>query len=64
MIKREGWVIMRNLKECGLSKTEIAKHMGVTRKTVAKALKKSRSPKYRRINLSSTKLDSYKDHIN
>lgn len=64
MIKRKDWVIMRNLAECGLSKTEIARQLGVTRKTVAKALKRSESPKYKRISLSPTKLYSYKEYIN
>ncbi len=64
MIKREEWVVMRNLAECGLSKTEMARRLGVTRKTVGKILKKSESPKYKRIKLSPTKLDPYKEHIN
>jgi len=62
MIKQEDWVMIRNLFKQGLSKSEIAKRLGVTRKTVRRNLEKSTLPKYMRKELPS-KLDRYKSYI-
>ena len=48
MIKQKEWVIMRNLYKKGLSKTAIARYLGINRKTVARNLKKTTTPKYTR----------------
>ena len=44
----------------GLSKTEIAKRLGISRKTVAKNLKKETTPKYKRLNKESKLTDAHK----
>ena len=40
MLKQKEWVMIRQLDKEGLSKTEIAKRLGISRKTVARNLKK------------------------
>ena len=54
--------MMRNLFKQGLSKSEIAKSLGVTRKTVRRNLEKDTLPKYSRKE-SSSKLDRYKSYV-
>ena len=48
MIKQEEWVMIKNLERQGVNKTEIGKMKWMNRKTIAKQLKKEKTPKYTR----------------
>jgi len=54
--------MIRNLFKQGLSKSEIAKLLGVTRKTVRRNLEKNTLPKYVR-RQGGSKLDRYKSYV-
>lgn len=63
MIKSEDWLMMRNLINQGLSKSEIASRLGLTRKTVSRNLLKSSIPKYVRKERGKNILSNYKCYI-
>lgn len=62
MLNLVEWKMIRELKQSGLSISEISKKLGVDRKTVRTALNKNSSPKYER-KKSISILDSHKDYI-
>ncbi|KJJ85538.1 transposase orfA for insertion sequence element [Candidatus Omnitrophus magneticus] len=64
MIKQKDWVDMRNLLASGLTKTEIAKQLGVSRKTVFNNLKKNSTPIYSRKKTIRQKIESFKECMN
>lgn len=63
MISMEGWVMIRQLFNQGLTITEIANIVNLTRKTVSVNLKKETTPKYTRKKQKESKLNPYKDYI-
>lgn len=63
MISMEGWVMIRQLFNQGLTITEIANIVNLTRKTVSVNLKKETTPKYNRKKQKESKLNPYKDYI-
>jgi len=63
MIKSEDWLMMRNLINQGLNKSEIASRLGITRKTVSRNLLKSSIPKYVRKERGKNILSNYKCYI-
>jgi transposase len=64
LINPNNWLIMRNLKQQGLSNTKIAEYLNVDRKTVYNNLKKEHTPVYKRNKLPESKLAPYEDYIN
>jgi len=63
MIKQEKWVMIKNLDKQGLSKTEIGKMLGITRKTVAKYIKRDKAPRYIRKEKAKGILSNYHGYI-
>ena len=63
MIRKETWIMIRNLAKQGLSKAEIARVLGIDRKTVANYLKKDSIPKYIRKKEATSKLDEFKGYV-
>lgn len=63
MIKQEGWVMIKHLYEQGMKKTEIAKLLGMTRKTVSNNLKKKNTPKYVRTLNRPSIIEKYKEYM-
>lgn len=63
MISKEGWVMIRQLFNQGLTITAIANIMNLTRKTVAANLKKETTPKYNRKKQKESKLNPHKGYI-
>jgi transposase len=63
MISMEGWIMIRQLFNQGLTITEIANITNLTRKTVSVNLKKETAPKYSRKKQKESKLSPYKDYI-
>jgi transposase len=64
MIKIEEWLMIRNLYNQGLSKSEISRQLGIHRETVSKNLEKEHRPKYIRKAKEELVLDRYKSYIN
>lgn len=62
MISQKEWIMIHTLYDSGVPKSQIARRLGIDRKTVDKALSNSRAPEYQRVDAPS-KLDSYRDHI-
>lgn len=56
--------MIKNLYNQGLSKSEIARQLGMHRETVSKNLEKEHRPKYIRKNKEELVLDRYKNYIN
>jgi transposase len=63
MIQKEEWVMIRHLYNQGISKTEIAKMVGMTRKTVTANLKKKDIPVYKRSVEKISKLVDFEEYI-
>lgn len=63
MIKSEDWVMIRNLSNQGLSKSEISRILSINRKTVSKNLKKEKAPKYGRKSKEEGIIDGFKEYI-
>ena len=62
MLDLEEWKMIRELKNSGLSITEISKRLGIDRKTARSAINKNSPPKYQRKESKSI-LDDYKNYI-
>lgn len=62
MIKGDVWVMIRKMREDGVSVSEIAKQVGCSRTTVYRYLKKEVMPIYKRDGIVS-KLDPFKQYI-
>jgi len=62
MISLKEWAMAKILQEQGVSKTEIARRLGIDRKTVGRALQREEAPIYSRSQRPS-KLDPYKEYI-
>ncbi len=62
MIKEDTWFQIKRLEKDGFSKSEIARLLGINRKTVRKAIREKKLPSYpSQIRIS--KLDPFKDYI-
>lgn len=62
MITKEEWSMIRQLKNQGLTISEISRKLNIDRKTVRSALKTESIPKYERVPVSSI-IDSFKNYI-
>jgi transposase len=62
MLNSEEWKMIRELKQSGLTISEISKKLGVDRKTVRSNLSKNSIPKYQR-KKSESILDAHKSYI-
>lgn len=62
MLSTGEWCMIRELKNSGLTITEISKRLGIDRKTARSAIKQEVPPKYSR-KRSQSILDDYKDYI-
>lgn len=62
MLCLEDWKMIRELKNSGLSITEISKRLGIDRKTTRSAITKIKPPEYKR-KKSKTILDDFKIYI-
>jgi len=62
MIGVKEWAMAKILEEQGVSKTEIARRLGIDRKTVGRALQREEAPSYGRPRRASI-LDPYKEYI-
>ncbi len=62
MITLEDWIMIKHMHEQGVSKTRIAKELGLDRKTVRTAIDSDGCPKHERQSVGSI-LDPYKDYI-
>ena len=62
MITLEDWIMIKHMHEQGVSKTRIAKELGLDRKTVRTAIDSGGRPKGKRQSAGSI-LDPYKDYI-
>lgn len=63
MINCEEYFMIRDLKSKGMSITQIAKEVGVNRKTVSSWLKKNTLPSYKRKSVKGSKLEPFKAYI-
>ena len=63
MVQSEGFFMIRDLKSKGLSNIQIAKQLGVDRKTVSKWIDSNQLPKYNRTVQKPSKLDPFKTYI-
>lgn len=63
MLKSEELFMIKAQKSKGLTISQIAKEMGITRKTATKWANANELPKYKRKPIRSGKLDSFKDYI-
>jgi len=63
MIEQEEWVMIRNLYQQGVKKTEIGQMLGMDRKTVAKYVNRTSSPKYKTRPQKNSKLEPYYGYI-
>ncbi|MGH3850980.1 MAG: helix-turn-helix domain-containing protein, partial [Pseudonocardiaceae bacterium] len=54
MITLEDWALIRRLAPEGVAKTQIARRLGISRNTVAKAVASSLPPKYERLAVSTS----------
>jgi transposase len=62
MLSLQEWKMIRELKQSGLTISEISKRIGADRKTIRSALLKNACPKYQRIK-SHALLDDFKTYI-
>lgn len=62
MISKEEWSVIRQLKNQGLTISEISRKLNIDRKTVRSALKSDSAPKYQR-RLEPSILDPFKSYI-
>ena len=62
MMSQEEWSMIRQLRNQGLTISEIARQLEVDRKTVRSTLRKEESPKYRRV-VGVSLLDDYRNYI-
>jgi transposase len=63
MIAQETWVMIKHLKQQGLSIRAIARQLGLDRNTVRRALRRDGLPKYTRTMPRASKLDPYKPYL-
>ena len=63
MVNYEEYFMIRNLKSKGLSVTQIAKEVGMTRKTVRKWLLHNGTPAYKKRQPKASKLEPYKSYL-
>lgn len=63
MLKREEWMKIRDMKERGCYVCDITDHIGVSERTIRRALKRNGAPPRRRSGIRSSKLDPYRDQI-
>jgi transposase len=63
MIGQETWVMIKHLKQQGLSIRAIARQLGLDRNTVWRALRCEGLPKHTRTTPHHSKLDAYKPYL-
>jgi transposase len=63
MIAQETWVMIKHLKQQGLSIRAIARQLSLDRNTVRRALRRDGLPKYTRTTPRASKLDPYKPYL-
>ena len=63
MIAQETWVMIKHLKQQGLSIRAIARQLSLERDTVRRALRRDGLPKYTRTTPRASKLDPYKPYL-
>lgn len=63
MISKEEYIVIHTLKKQGCSIREIARRMGIDRRTVSKRLKEEELQPYKK-RVYPSKLDNYKEYIN
>lgn len=63
MIKQGDWIMIRNLYNEGLSKSEISRHLNMSRETVINNLRNDLTPKYIRKNKDIDILEDFKDYL-
>ena len=63
MISKEEFIVIHTLKKQGCSIREIARRMGMDRRTVSKRLKEGDLQPYKQ-RIYPSKLDNYKEYIN
>lgn len=63
MINREDWIMIRHMREKGCYLRDIAAAVGVSEKTVSRALKRKGAPPRRKAGMRRSKLDPFKAHI-
>jgi transposase len=63
MIMQETWVMIKHLKQQGLSIRAIARQLDIDRNTVRRALRREGLPHYTRTTRRASKLDPYKPYL-
>jgi Helix-turn-helix domain len=63
MIPQEVWVMIKSLQQQGLSIRAMARHLGIDRNTVRRALRRNSLPKYTRRAPRPSKLDAFKLYL-
>jgi len=63
MIDQEEWVMIRSLAQQGLGIRAIARHLGIDRNTVRRALRREGVPQYKRRAPRASKLDPFKEYL-
>jgi transposase len=63
MLRREDWMMIKQMKDKGCYLQEIAAEAGVSEKTISRALKRGGAPAKRKAGVRASKLDPYKAEI-
>jgi len=63
MLKKEKWLLIRDLHSQGLNISEIARETGYDRKTVGKYIRLKKAPELQKRPNRQSKLDPYKDYM-
>lgn len=63
MIKNGEFFMIQDMKQRGMSITQIAEELGRDRKTIRRWLREENPPTYKRLSEQKSKLDPYKDYI-
>jgi transposase len=63
MLKREDWIMIKQMREKGCYLEDIAREMGVSSKTISRALYREGAPARRKRGVRPSKLDAYKVEI-
>jgi transposase len=63
MLNREDWIMIKQMRERGCYFEDIARELGVSSKTISRALHREGAPRRRKQGVGRSKLDAYKAEI-